>query len=109
MDRWREPNWVNKMTIRLDFSYMMSDFMGQARGITQAEIDELVPRASAIAEDIDNKRESGEWGFYRLPYDTEAAEEVLRTAGLFQEKGTVKYLINHIGNDLMEKPSHVAP
>ncbi len=86
MESWREPEWVNKMTVRLDFSHMMSDFLGGNKGITRGEIDELIPGASSIAGNIDAKREAGEWGFYQLPYDIEAVDEVLQMAGSFQGK-----------------------
>ena len=65
---------------------MMSDFIGGNKGITQEEINELIPRALAIAGNIDAKREAGEWGFYQLPYDMEAADKVLQMASLFQGK-----------------------
>ena len=86
MESWRDPNWVNKMTIRLDFSHMMSDFVGQSRGITRGEIDELIPRALEIAGNIEAKREAGEWGFYQLPYDMETADNVRQMASSFQRK-----------------------
>ena len=86
MESWREPHWVNKMTVGLDFSHMMSDFVGGNKGITQGEIDELIPRALAIAGNIEAKRKDGEWGFYQLPYDLEAANTVLEMDSSFQGK-----------------------
>jgi glucose-6-phosphate isomerase len=86
MENWRDPHWANKMTIRLDFSHMMSDFIGGNKGIAQGEVNELIPRALAIAGNIDAKREAGEWGFYQLPYDIEAADKVLQMASSFQGK-----------------------
>ena len=86
MESWRDHQWVNKMTMRLDFSNMMSDFVGENRGITRGEIDELVPRALEIAGNIEAKREAGEWGFYQLPYDMETADKVLQMASLLKGK-----------------------
>ena len=86
MERWRNNSWAEEMTVRLDFSHMMSDFVGGNRGITRGEIDELIPRALAIAGNIEAKRKGGEWGFYQLPYDLEAAKTVLQMAGSFQGK-----------------------
>ena len=86
MENWRDPQWANKMTIRLDFSHMMSDFIGGNKGITRGEINELIPRALAIASNIEAKRKAGEWGFFQLPYDIEAADKVLQLAGSFQGK-----------------------
>ncbi len=86
MERWRDSHWVEKMTLRLDFSFMISDFVGGKRGISPAEIDELVPRVLEIASNIEANRKAGELGFYQLPYDLVAADKVLQMAGLFQEK-----------------------
>ena len=80
----RESERVKRMRLRLDFSNMMSDFVGKSRGITRREIDELVPRARAIHADIEARRQSGELGFYQLPYDTKAANAVTRLAKTFQ-------------------------
>ena len=79
-----QPN--DKMALRLDFSHMMSDFVGPDRGITRQEIDGLIPRTSAIAADIEAKREAGDLGFYQLPYDMEAAAAATDMAGRFQGK-----------------------
>lgn len=86
MERWHDPHWANKMTVRLDFSHMMSDFVGENRGITQREIDELIPRGLEIAGNIEAKRKAGELGFYQLPYNLEAADTVLQMASLLWEK-----------------------
>ena len=80
MERWHDSHWIDKMTIRLNFSCMMSDFIGGNRGITKREIDELVPRAQEIAANIEAKRNSGELGFYQLPHALEAVDTVLQMA-----------------------------
>jgi len=86
VERWRDSHWVNKMTVRLDFSHVMSDFVGENRGIVQGEVDELIPKALAIAGSIEAKREAGEWGFCQLPYDMEAADRVLQMSSFLQGK-----------------------
>ena len=86
MERWRDTEWVRKMTIRLDFSRTMSDFVGDNRGITQREIDELIPRALEIAGNIEAERKAGELGFYQLPYDLAAVDKVLQMARSLQGK-----------------------
>jgi len=86
VESWRDPEWADKMTLRLDFSHMMSDFIGADKGITREEIDELIPRALEIAANIKNKRETGEWGFYQMPYDIKTADKVRQMASLFKDK-----------------------
>jgi len=85
MERWQDTQWANDMAIRLDFSHMMSDFVGEARGITRVEIEELIPRALTISSDIEERRET-ELGFYQLPYDLKTADMVSEMAGLFRKK-----------------------
>ena len=81
-----KSNRVDKMRLRLDFSNMMSEFVGEERGITRTEIDELLPRAAAIAADIEARRQAGELGFYQLPYDRAAAGAITKLADSFQGK-----------------------
>ena len=71
-------------SLRLDFSNMMADFVGNERGITRKEIDNLSPKAVSIASDIETRRQSGEVGFYQLPYDTEAASQIEKMASAFK-------------------------
>ena len=80
MERWQDPEWVKTMNIRLDYSRMTADFIGLEHGITNDEIDSLVPRATQVAGDINKRRKSGEYGFYQLPYDLVTAGNVVETA-----------------------------
>jgi len=86
VERWRDPRWVKRMTLRLDFNSMMAESVGPARGITRQEIDELAPRASSVARNIEARRKSGELGFYQLPYDLTAVDQVLPLARTLRGK-----------------------
>jgi len=86
MAKWTEPDWMNSMAIRVDFSHMMSDFIGPTRGITRTEIDDLSNRAAIVSANIEAGREDGILYFYRLPHDMESAKEVTEIASLFQGK-----------------------
>ncbi len=86
MEGRQNPLRNDGKTIRLDYTNMMAGSIGGGRGITPEEIEGLVPRVSAIAADIDVKRETGEWGFYALPYDMGALEEVNRMATSFLDR-----------------------
>jgi glucose-6-phosphate isomerase len=86
MDRWHNPDWANRMTVRVDFSHVMSDFVGNERGLTQIDIDELANKASVIADDIARRRENSELGFYQLPYDFKTLDEISRMALSIRKK-----------------------
>jgi len=80
MKRWQDTEWAEQMALKLDFSNMMAEFVGENKGISSAEIDELVPRAEVIAENIEAENKAGLLGFCRLPYDAATAENVLEMA-----------------------------
>lgn len=80
LERWNDPRWAGNMALRIDFSNMMSEFVGEAKGITRGEIDGLVPRARVAAENITAMRASGILGFYGLPYDGTTTEEIVKTS-----------------------------
>lgn len=76
----RNPSQTDEKAIKLDYSGMMSESIGSQSGITPEELDELVPAAQAADKRVVEKRDSGEYGFYRLPYDSENIDTVLRMA-----------------------------
>ena len=80
MERWNNPGWTQGMSLKLDFSNMMSEFVGQNRGILKTEIDGLAPKLRDAIQFIREGRTSGELGFYSLPHDLATAEEILMTA-----------------------------
>jgi len=80
----RNPLQTDNKAIKLDYSGMMSEVIGSHKGITPEEIDELVSTAKAVVEKIDEKRDSGEYGFYLLPYDSATTDEVLHLSETYQ-------------------------
>jgi glucose-6-phosphate isomerase len=88
------------MVVRLEFSRMMSDLIGEDRGIAQRELDELAPRTLEIAGNIEVKKKAGELGFYQLPYDLEAAQTVLEMANSLKE-GCDNFVVLGIGGSAL--------
>ena len=80
----RNPSQTEEKAITLDYSGMMSESVGSQSGITPEEVDELVPAVKAISERIGEKQNSGEYGFYRLPFDLETIDTVLRLTEKYQ-------------------------
>lgn len=74
------------MALKLDFSNMMADFIGEGKGISRPEIDNLLPKAEIVAENIESRKKDGILGFYGLPYDRAAAEDVLKTAATLRRQ-----------------------
>jgi glucose-6-phosphate isomerase len=76
----RNPSQTEEMVIKLDYSGMMSESIGPQSGITPEELGELVPAAQAAVKNIIERQVSGEYGFYRLPYDLDTIDTVLHLA-----------------------------
>ena len=80
----RNPSPTDGKAIKLYYSGMMSEVIGSEKGITPEELDKLIPAAQSAAQRIHEKRDSGEYGFYRLPYDSAAIDTILRMAKAFK-------------------------
>jgi len=66
--------------IRLDYTNMMADAVGEEYGITDEELASLRPRAEEIHRRLDRQRKEGKLPFYDLPFDRQAAAGIM-TAG----------------------------
>jgi glucose-6-phosphate isomerase len=64
------------MTIRLDYTNMMADAIGEGRGIREEELEELRPRAEEIHRRLMADRERGALPFYQLPFDDRQVKEI---------------------------------
>ena len=76
MRRWRSKKWQRRMSLKLDYNYMMSEFVGDGHGITEKDLRGLSEVAHEIHAELSAHRESGEIGFFDLPYDSATAEMV---------------------------------
>jgi len=65
------------MDIRLDYTNMMVSAVGEERGIQDAELEALRPRAEEIHRQLMSRRERGFLPFYELPFNKQPVEEVL--------------------------------
>ena len=84
----RDPSQSDGKAIKLDYGGMMSEYIGSHTGITPEELEEISPAVKAVAERIEEKRDSGEYGFYRLPYNFANADEVHRCFRIPQSNKT---------------------
>lgn len=74
------------MDIRLDYSNMMADVVGEAHGIGEGELDALRGRTSEIHRELMQRRKSGDLPFYDLPFATREVEEIGRLADDLAER-----------------------
>lgn len=73
------------MSLRLDYSGMMAEFIGRKCGITKTEIDSLIPVVKKIDQKITKERDGNKLEFYKAPYNLEIAEETLKLASVLRK------------------------
>lgn len=96
MKNWRDKKWRERMRITYDFGYMMSEYVGND-GVTEAELEGLMPRAREIHAGLAAKRKSGELPFFDLPYQDTAGIK-----GLAQElAGFENFVLLGIGGSAL--------
>ncbi len=73
MDKFfQDPTWQDEMRIQVDFNHLLAQRVGEAHGLTAADIEEAAPRAAAAAGAVQAQRpHSLRW--MDLPY-TQAGE-----------------------------------
>jgi glucose-6-phosphate isomerase len=68
------------MPLTLDFNNMLSDRLAGGRGIAPDRVKELAARFREVHADSARRRQTGELGFFELPYASELVEEIDRFA-----------------------------
>jgi glucose-6-phosphate isomerase len=66
------------MAITLDYNNMLRPRLGREYGIDPERLEALAERFEQVHEDVERRRESGEYGFFELPYAGELVEEIAR-------------------------------
>ncbi|RLD09587.1 glucose-6-phosphate isomerase [candidate division KSB1 bacterium] len=64
------------MSIALDFSNVISENIGTNHGLTVAEIEALLDKGKKVLQDLRQKAQNDELGFYKLPFQEEAISEI---------------------------------
>lgn len=70
--------------IVVDYSNMLADRLG-GRGIPRDRLRQLNERFAAVHQDVTRRRDAGELGFYRLPFDEENVRLVQALADKVQQ------------------------
>ncbi len=73
--KWTSRKWQQRMSIRLDYNYMMSDYLGR-EGIDSTDLAGLNDVARSVHEELQQQRAQGKIGFYDLPFDRQTADKV---------------------------------
>jgi len=76
MRKWRSRKWQRRMALKIDYNYMMSEFIGDEHGIDEKDLSGLSEIAGKIHLDLKESREKGDIGFFDLPYDSRTAGRI---------------------------------
>jgi len=77
--RFGDAKWVAGQAVTLDYNFAMSEFVGE-KGLTETELDDLLPRLALIVRDLEEGLETGRLGFMTAPFDEHMAGEIRRVA-----------------------------
>lgn len=80
MAEYRKKRWRTEMTVRVDVNGALDTLVGDS-GITQRELEALVPRAAEIHADLEARRKAKELRFRDLPYEKREVAKVVELAG----------------------------
>ncbi|MFN3432147.1 MAG: glucose-6-phosphate isomerase [Candidatus Sericytochromatia bacterium] len=74
MSSYPDPQWQQRMAVRIDFNYMLDRMIGPDRGLRFDDLKALQPRIQEVHREIVNKTGKGNTflGFLDLPYQDDA-------------------------------------
>jgi len=108
MRKWRSKKWQRRMSLKLDYNYMMSEFVGHGHGIAENDLRGLSEVAHEIHAELSASRESGRIGFFDLPYDSVTAEKIIDYARRAVKKFENVVLLGIGGSCLGPKALHTS-
>jgi len=72
----RTAKWQSRMALKLDFNYMLNEYVGPRHGLSVEDLSGLSEIASRIHDDLKARREAGKIGFYNLPHDRATSAKI---------------------------------
>jgi glucose-6-phosphate isomerase len=64
------------MDLKLDYSNVMEENIGEAHGIKQSDISNLLSKGNEILENLRQRAKENSLGFYNLPFTNDLADEI---------------------------------
>ena len=74
------------MSIKLNYTYALSDVVGGEHGVSQKELEGLKEKLISARESINRKKSEGKLGFMELPYKKAEALKIQKTAAALKRK-----------------------
>lgn len=80
MARYEDVNWRDSMRIRYDYTNMLADEVGENRGATEDQVNEMEGRLMAGLDVLRMRRGPKDLAWMDLPYQEESVAEILAYA-----------------------------
>ncbi|HOQ99529.1 MAG TPA: glucose-6-phosphate isomerase [Anaerolineae bacterium] len=77
MARYEDADWRESMRIRYDYTHMLADVVGEHRGTTQGQLDEMAGRLTAAIDVLRLRRSPNDLAWMDLPYQKDSIAEIL--------------------------------
>lgn len=87
-------------SLKLYYAGCLKELVGETHGISREDLSSMQERLREAQQSLQAKRQSGQLGFYDLPYDKSQADQALKLAKAFQKKCDTFVLIGIGGSAL---------
>ena len=98
---YREKIWCDKNKIRLDFNYVMQEFIGFEQGLSEENFKSLEEKTDHAIEQIKNKRAAKKLEWMNLPYNQESVVEEILSYAEHVQKNFESVVIFGIGGSAL--------
>ncbi|HMA60765.1 MAG TPA: glucose-6-phosphate isomerase [Halanaerobiales bacterium] len=88
VERYKDPEWQNKMRVKVDVNNMFKEYIGAEHGIKSEHVDSLEEKVVTAHQSIEKQYEEGKLGFMELP---EQQEEVIDEIEQFANNNRDKF------------------
>jgi len=69
MKRWQDSSWTQEMRAEIDVNLMMTPVLGEKEGISEEDIEKLLPIIQTIHGQLKEEKDRGNLPFLTIPFD----------------------------------------
>lgn len=98
---YREKNWCEKNKIRLDFNYVMQEFIGVDQGLSEEDFKAMDTKINYAIKQIKKKCDAKELEWMKLPYNQEDIVKEILNYAAYAQKNYESVVIFGIGGSAL--------
>lgn len=69
MKRWLDSAWTQEMRLEIDVNWMMGPVLGEKEGISEEDLEKLLPLIQTIHEQLEEEKNQGRLPFLTQPFE----------------------------------------